>query len=409
MKLKLFLIAASAMALASCSSDEVVQSNENANAIQFSVVANNASRAADYWCNNSKPNQFNVWAAVDGKTYFANESYSKQGEVWAIDGNLRYWPDASTNVSFYAAKVFDENTPKNQFATVTWKPDGGSTIAMKTDASASKQNDLLYAYTVQHRPDAGGKVPMNFRHALSQIVFYAQNLNENIYVTIDEVVVCNINSVGTFTFPTTVTDTPVTGHKQEGDLGTVAATSVGKWTSTTPYSASTDVFTPVALQQIKITGEGESAVRTQAPKSNLTDNTTESSYGNSLLLIPQHVDAWDATSASKKAPAAEGQTGAYFKVKCTIQNVAAGDGTAAVTGDVYLWGASGATKYIYLPVEINWETGKKYIYTFKFLPKGHGGYEEDGDEVLIPIEFDVTVDDFAKSSTDSNTDVNIDE
>ena len=52
MKLKLFLIAASAMALASCSSDEVVKSNEDANVIKFSVVANNASRSDNYYCNN---------------------------------------------------------------------------------------------------------------------------------------------------------------------------------------------------------------------------------------------------------------------------------------------------------------------------------------------------------------------
>ena len=47
MKLKLFLLATSAVALASCSSDAVVEDNAAGNAIQFSAAAGKASRAAD--------------------------------------------------------------------------------------------------------------------------------------------------------------------------------------------------------------------------------------------------------------------------------------------------------------------------------------------------------------------------
>ncbi|MCI5784091.1 MAG: hypothetical protein MR030_06960, partial [Bacteroidales bacterium] len=81
MKLKLFLLATSAVALASCSSDAVVEDQQAANAIQFGVTTGNASRAASYYCNNAKPDQFNVWAKVKQsenvfKTYFEDESFS---------------------------------------------------------------------------------------------------------------------------------------------------------------------------------------------------------------------------------------------------------------------------------------------------------------------------------------------
>ena len=49
-------MATAAMTLAtSCSSDAVVDDQQDANAIQFSVTAGNASRAASYYCNNEKP------------------------------------------------------------------------------------------------------------------------------------------------------------------------------------------------------------------------------------------------------------------------------------------------------------------------------------------------------------------
>ena len=39
------------------------------------------------------------------------------------------------------------------------------------------------------------------------------------------------------------------------------------------------------------------------------------------------------------------------------------------------------------------EKGKKYIYTLVF-GKANGGYDEDGEDILVPISFTVSVDDF---------------
>ena len=390
-------MATAAMTLAtSCSSDAVVDDQQDANAIQFSVTAGNASRAASYYCNNEKPSQFNVWAATDGKTYFENESFSQKGGTgnWTIDGDFaRFWP--STEVSFFAVK---NQTKYNGdvFADVAWN-DGTPTIAFTAQkpvqTEASKQQDLLYAYTKATKT-ADNVVnnkcvaTLNFRHALSQVVFKAQNKNKNIYVEISEVQVANLNTTGTFTFPTKVTDGKSLNDKHD-QSGVIADNdeSFGKWSGLgTPVA----VTTTGEFTAVKALGNGSIV--------NLTNNegTERALKDYSLIVLPQTLTAWDHAAA----PATEG---AYFKVKCLVKNVAKGDGLAATTDDVTLY-----DKYIYIPVNINWQVGKKYIYTFVFSEKGHAGYDEKGNDVLIPIEFNVTVDDFAKAQEGFNGTVDAD-
>ena len=53
---------------ASCTKNEVVEVNQDGNEIQYSVVANNATKAADIYCNNNKPSEFTVFAeSSDGQ------------------------------------------------------------------------------------------------------------------------------------------------------------------------------------------------------------------------------------------------------------------------------------------------------------------------------------------------------
>lgn len=414
MKFKFFLMATSALALASCSSDAVVEDNAASNAIQFGVTTGNSSRAASYFCNNDKPAQFNVWAKVRQgdafKTYFEDESFVKKTDAatWTIaSGVERYWPNEE--ISFYAAKNDDKDGA--EFATVKWNS-GAPTIDMTVKTEASIQEDLLYAYTVTSKTGSmvsGTKnkavANLNFRHALSQVVFKAQNKNKNIYVEISEVQVANLNTKGTFTFPTNVTDEKSLNdkHDQSGDIADNDL-SFGKWgnLSTPADFTTTGVFCPIAVPCNKKEGEVLKAV---GPV-NLTNNEgTATGEGSvkaneqqnktlSLIVLPQELDA--ATINSTKKP---GKEGAYFKVKCLVKNVAKGDGLAATVDDVTLYNGD-----IYIPVDIKWEVGKKYIYTFVFSEKGHGGYDEKGNDVLIPIEFNVTVDDFADAK---NNDINI--
>lgn len=123
-------------------------------------------------------------------------------------------------------------------------------------------------------------------------------------------------------------------------------------------------------------------------------------------------DLWSPTASPYVKPGvAAGK--AYFLVKAKIWNIATPSATdpkggcdTSASGDIILWGNPEA-KDIAIPIPTNteWKQGKKYIYTFKFITSGEGGYDPTTDQptyILAPITLSVTVDDFAE---ETNTDV----
>lgn len=390
MKLKLFLLATSAVALASCSSDAVVEDNAAANTIQFSAAAGKASRAADYYCNKNLPADFHVWASVKNengtlKQYFADETYAKgtteaTKTIYSITGGIdRYWPNEE--IQFFAAKNYDA---------FNWQAATNSTMTITPAANAIDQKDLIYAYTVAKRGTGEaaknfteGKAKLNFRHALSQVVFYALNENSKIYVEIENISLNNAKATGTFTLPFGEANVTNDNLDNNHDQSAVRKESgLGKWATDGKAK-----FTADCKKDNKL-------VPLTAEKQNLTDNATESKYGQSLLVLPtEETTAWVPKTATTE--------GTYFTVKCKIRNIA---GTAVADDDVYLWGDKDNAKELLIPVKFAWEQGKKYIYTIKFTKTGHAGYDEEGNDVLIPIQFDVTVDDFGSAK---NQDVEI--
>lgn len=409
---KLFLLAwPIALAAVSCSNEEVVSVNNDANEIKFAVVAENGTRAQNLFCNITKPTNFHVWAAVGdspaAKQYFANASFTNNGGTFYIDTDHRYWPEAGTMVDFYAvteqtAKATDEYEGwTGDYSTDTrafgWNPNAASTIKWETrNLEAPSQTDLLYAYTRASRPTNGGTVDINFRHALSQIVFKAKNTNTTIDVEIDKVEVVNIAKGGVFTMPygaaNVTTLQPVVNHETNGTYPTAG---VGSWNiqDVNKNTSADQTYTTTQFGPVHVTAAGD----------NLTEETmgasTHENFGLSLLLVPQTTKAWARTETATKDPDATGQTGSYFKVYCRIKNVSGVEGGA----DLYLWGSDAKTEAVYIPFAANWAPGKKYIYTFNFGGDTTGGYDEDGDPVLIPISFKITVDDFVK--VDNNVDM----
>ena len=410
---KLFLLAwPIALAAVSCSNEEVVSVNNDANEIKFAVVAENGTRAQNLFCNVNKPTNFHVWAAVNNAQYFANASYTDNGTAFVIDGgSTRYWPDAT--VDFYAlsekkdASNYEDWTAdyngEGIIRAFDWKPAGVSTVKWTTRSdNATAQTDLLYAYAQHKRPSTSGTpVAINFRHALSQIVFKAVNSNTTIQVDIDQVDVVNVKDGGKFTMPTAVTTPNIENHATTGSYP--EQTSVGKWsdwTNSEDHGAYTT--TNFGLKNVipnnnvvDLTEEGFSAATgIEGQEGYVPAKHTNINY--SLLLVPQTTTAWNRETA--KDPDATGQAGSYFMVYCRIRNIASG--SEASDSDIYLWGSKTESKPVYIPFTANWEPGKKYIYTFKFGGNTTGGYDDKGDPVLFPISFEITVDDFVKVTPD---------
>lgn len=411
----------------SCSNDELVSETTNhGDAIAFSVTTNNATRAHDYWCNSNLPNNFAVSAAYcDGTNtafYFKDDIFKKDDEAGNYvtnDGNYRYWPELpatapegtpSKYVNIYAYKIKDDAADTGVgFAEFNWtSATAAPTIKMTPATAAADQHDLLYAYTqVTAKPGYGDKTAINFRHALSQIVFEAKCENTKIYVEIEEIALMNAATSGTFTLPTgnNVTNANYTLHPA---TGTVPATGLGSWelnytrTGDTPnrsYTAS------CLTADSKLTALAPGT----ATWTNLTNNTDETAaqYKQSLLVLPQTTYTGEGAADNKLEAydhtAALGNTGkcACIAIKCRIRNIS-GKTSPVDPNDIYLWGSaptegnSGA-KDLVVPVDFNWEQGKKYIYRINFSKLGHGGYDPGtGKEVLVPIQLSVTVDDFSK-------------
>lgn len=381
--LLLFASALTAVSLASCSNDEEVNQLKESDEITFAPTSDNGNtRAEDVYCNANMPSQFKVYAITDGKVYINGDVIEKSGSTWENTSNKRYWPD--TPVDFYAQANGDE--------VFSWDGKSAPQFANFTvNNNVASQKDLLYAVKTNQTKSASSTQPpvdLNFHHALSQVVFYAKNVNPNIYVEVTGVSVGGVKNNGTYTFPTSDTDGNVahgtsTGSSSNGAQGTWA------------FGSTTDVYS-VTFDTVKLVGDKENPAVL-----NLTDNTnlnadnlghgdgSTNSFANAMLLLPQ--GAFEALPVTDDGSGKLdlSKDGVYFKVLCTIYNVA--DTTATdLTNNVKLWD----NKEIYIPVTGTWNEGMKYVYTLVF-GEGGGGIDPDGPKsVLIPITYNVTVDEF---------------
>lgn len=382
------------MAMASCSQDETIGINHDGDEITFNVVTNNATRAAGVYCNQNLPDGFYVSAISDGKTYIDKDYVTGSNGNWTNTSGTRYWPE--TPVDFYAYV--------NAGTSYKWSVDGAGKATAKfenftVNNTVGSQEDLLYAVKTGQKK-ADGTVNLNFRHALSQIVFQAKNTNANLYVEIAGVSVANVGGTNTFTFPSADTETNIEhknydtdgdGVYETGEFGSITYDdSWGSWAALTQGTKKYDVD----FEKTPVPGNNTLVALT-------TKNDPSKEYNsNAMLLLPQTTTAWDPETDPLPGT---GNTGSYLLVDCAIFNVAGDD---YADGDVCLWGepqGSGwTTKELAIPVAFDWQQGKKYVYTLVF-GEGNGGYDpdpdpdpdpEDPDPVLVPITFEITVDEF---------------
>lgn len=374
------------MAMASCSQDETIGINHDGDEITFNVVTNNATRAADVFCNQNLPGGFYVSAISDGKTYIDGDHVTKNSDgSWTNESGTRYWPE--TAVDFYAhvnggdAYKWNNGSPKFEGFTV--------------NNTVGSQVDLLYAVK-KNQSKTNGKVILNFRHALSQIVFQAKNTNANLYVEIAGVSVANVGGTNTFTFPSKNTETNIDhpGVYEDDEFGSITYDdSWGSWATLTQGAQQYDADFP---KIVAVKGNNTLVALTTA-------NEGKEYNSNAMLLLPQKTTAWDPETYSRPG-ATWGNTGSYLLVDCAIFNVAGTDYDAE--SDVCLWGklqeGAWTTKELAIPVAFDWQQGKKYVYTLVF-GEGNGGYNPDPDPedpdpdpepVLVPITFEITVDEF---------------
>lgn len=415
MKKSLFIVALGVLALTSCSQDEVLDVQKDA--VQFSVVADKASRGKVTTTDNITNFMVNAFKAdvttggvVTGNLdQFFMKDVKVSGSnttVWSYDFT-KFWP-TTDKINFYSYSP----------ASLTGVSIASDvqTITHTVSTTCGNQIDILYALN-NGLGKADGEVKVNFRHALAQIVFQAENSKSDLEVVIGGVRIVNVKNSGTFSWPTASTNNPNYTETENGGTGDTSSdtqldASWGTWALTDAY-----VSHPADIEQQTLTGETADAVA-------LTKDV------DPLLVMPQTFIP--ATVENKFMTIEQGKT--FFAISCKIYSIENG------TTKTLLWPSTDGFAEVVIPAtspdkidaKDAWKQGRKYVYTFKFGEGagyiGEGGVtpgtpddpdapstdqpandpsnpNQSGDPVLVPVTFTVTVDQFqnVQEDTDMNT------
>lgn len=396
MQTKSILMVLLAMALVTaCANDETIEMNRG-EGISLSAVAGKATRAGSEAITTNSIDNFHVYAFTQGTEYMDHD-VQKPENIWSY-GDTKFWPE--TDVDFYSYSPMDT---KNGNVDIT--VNGDKKI---TGYEVPGDEDLLYALNLaEKKAEHEGKQPVmvNFRHSLSQIIFKIKNTNSNLTVFVDEVKVEGIEKQGTFFWPTLSTTTQWQGTEQD----TETDKSWGTWDIA--YNKENAKQNSYAAEITPIMEPGFTGSE-EAPLRDLTVNTDKGYKG--LLLLPQTLNPWiTKTGGTDEDPEYKITGTARVLVKCklveTVSNVQLWPNTDSHEETAWV-GVSlvGEPKDINGKNEQVWKQGKRYVYTLIFGEGG--GFNPDPDPenpepVLVPITFDVTVDNFAEYSQDLDTSV----
>ena len=175
-------LAAAAVAMPSCSSDEAQAVNEGAG-IRFTVSAGKQSRAIAV--DNNSISQFHVWAVAANNTtgFFMNCDVTKESGAWTYSPT-KFWPQAN-KVNFFAisAGTVAGYTDITNAVTANYNEGKGGMELKDYTVVANADLDVLYA-AYYGADKAKGTVPLNFHHALSQLAFAAKCTNPDLTIRV---------------------------------------------------------------------------------------------------------------------------------------------------------------------------------------------------------------------------------
>ena len=354
--------------LMSCSEEEIANvETSSRNAIGFNVLSNAAeTRATPTTPDNLTSTDFDVFAFTGNGTAFMGTSSEDFGHAgvkivykngkWDYDdpNDLRYWPTEA--LDFYAfnptAIEGDKGAHYMWEATKNEQKIYYSCIDEYGGTHGHENHDVMYAIAKGQTKDSNnGVVKFTFKHILSQVVFKAKTQYDNMQVDIDVIKIHNFKFAGAFTLP-------------------AAADGTGSWSS--PDLTFPHAFTVVKNANITVNSNTEA-----------TDITTNTP----MLNIPQTLTAWTVSGDSKTKEQADIALQCYLEIACKIRQSGA-----------YLLGSASEYKTIYVPFGDTWEQGKRHIYTLIF----GGGYDDQGEAVLNPIQFDAETTGWVDADKDVN-------
>lgn len=352
MKKNLFFFAAAAIALASCSNDDVVDVN-NGSGISFRASVDSRASWADFPEGNSLEQSnfedFYVTAynSTTKEEYFAIDRFIKNNEGAFESTHTYYWPDTdpldfyayNLDVAVYTPGVFDGD---NAFYSNLTIGDNENKIIVDNANKALKmtnfvtypftdyQTDLAVAYAQGSKAaNETNGVELNFKHIFSQIKILAKNTNKSYTYKVKGIRLGNVKAIGDMEYK----EGTVTWKNMTSDV----------------YNFGYIYDTPYTLTETATQIMNHNSIKSH-------DN-----QGLQAMVIPQKNSAWDKDNTSS--------TGSYIGVLVQVLS----DKNKQVfpnTEGKYAWVA--------VPVQIDWKNNIQYVYTLDFSYGGGSAAPEQG-------------------------------
>lgn len=401
-------LVAAAATLFGCSQDETVSQQPTVTdmPIGFNVVVNNNSTTRSIAKTTTADfTEFDVWAfrATDNDDYTANGSYVmgvnatngflfrknsstgvindyyKSLGVWGYANKyqISFWPhDGTQYMSFYAVSPSSISgiVPHRTMNVTNTAPTFTYEAYEATNGSHADQRDLLIAgtkvklTTINKMGEASQpwmSVPLIFQHALSEVKFDA-HLEPNcpkLEVIIKSITICNVARTG---------------------ICTIGTDNTASWTTTGSNRLSYIVNTPgTDGNGIRLYTTDGTDLAAATPVA-LSTGTTAGANDDNLMLIPQHMTAWNPTTTIADNDAATGAGGTYLKIECTIKQNETNLLTESyvyvpfsgiITGTTDVWNGK-------------WEAGKSYTYHLQFGLGHNSSGELNGSEITYTVSID---------------------
>ncbi|MDD6752964.1 MAG: fimbrillin family protein [Prevotella sp.] len=363
--------------LSSCSNDDDIAQGglpSAQNEMKFTVTTSkSATRALPITSSNylTQMKGFKVWAnysssatgtgVVPGALYMG---YS-QKEGISISGNgsggwyylsetdKYYWPATTAPLNFYAITPRKDDSIELVNNNLSELPVEMAKVTVPTENN--KQVDVMIASALNQTSATNNKtVALQFKHALSQIVFQGILSSDKIRVEIGGLTIKNIANAGVIGFKAGTQEIGVTADKTN-----VADYSIGLSNQTMVSSTS-----------------------------RLSEFTAED---GALIIMPQTLTGWTTTSSVPVTTAqADSKKQTYLSISCKIKS-----------GDTYLVGSSTAFGNVYVPFSASFLPGKKYVYTLIFgenassSGQSQGAFDANGNPILQTIQFSANVQDWS--------------
>ena len=386
MKKAFYMMAAAAIALSSCSSEETTDVAKSS-AISFRPTVGFNSRGAELNGTNFTEmwvSGFDMGAATGAGNGFEDVKFNKQGAGNEFLPDIPLFWQAGSELRFFAINP----AKANWHGTLTFTKDEAKLTDVTIPNNIEDQKDLVIgSVTAQANNHMDGNgVGLQLNHILSQINFKAVNTNKRLTYRIAAIRIVNAKKSDSYTFNPTSSQTGVWAGNPSGDV---------------TY---------------------ELDFKNNAIELNGTDGKTEAFLtheGHGAMLVPQSLTPWNGAEVND---AAKFDGGSYIAL---LVNVRFTNGTW-----VYPKRAQGKEDYgwIAIPLPKNnaagdkaeWKMGNKYIYTLNLSegcgkvdpvnPNPDGGKVEPGTSdpdkganiFGKPIKFTVTLAPWTPNPADGN-------